>query len=235
VTIFFLLLLSAYAVLSIIANRRVADPELRPRLRGAVLLQFPMVILSIYYAWSFGALDRSLFSPFHILGGLFAGHLIFTFSLLITHQRARDVAGHFADLQSIWRFIVENPNILMRFVGVSITEELIYRAAAQPILLQMTGNPVLAIVSVAILFSVVHSHFFRNPVRQSGEFLGFALLLGAVYHLTGSLVLVIVIHTLRNLEIVFLEYIIQLEKLGDPVKAQESLDQTYALRGGDGV
>jgi len=229
VTTLFLLLLCAYAALSIVANRRSPDPELRPRLRGAVLLQFPLVALSAYYVWDYGALDRSLVSPFHILGGLVAGHIIFTVSLLVTHQRARDVAGHFVDLRSIWMFVVENPVILMRFIGVSITEEFIYRGAAQPLLTDLTGSPLAAIVVVAVLFSVVHSHFFRNPVRQSGEFLGFALLLGAVYHLTGSLSLVIVIHTLRNLEIVFLEYIIQLDKLGDPVEAQAALDRIYAL------
>lgn len=232
-TTVFLALLGAYGLISLFANRRAPDPELRPRLKGAVLLQFPLVLLSLYFAWRFGAFDRHLFSPFHIVGGMVLGHLFFTLSLLITHQSARDVAGHFVDLRAIWAFIVENPNVLFRFIGVSITEEFIYRVAAQPLLIELLGSPWLGVLAVAALFSVVHSHFFRNPIVQSGEFFGFALLLGALYHLTGSLALVIVVHTLRNLEIVFLEYLIHLDQLGDAEAAQHALDKSYSLRPGD--
>ena len=65
---------------------------------------------------------------------------------------------------------------------------------------------------------------------QSAEFVGFAVLLGALYYLTQSLSLVVVVHTLRNLEIVYLEYLIKVDELGDEAVALDALERTYMRR-----
>ena len=84
-------------------------------------------------------------------------------------------------------------------------EEIIYRVAVQGALITLLGRPVAAIVIVAIVFSVVHRHFFYNHVVDSVEFLAFSLLLGGLYYWTGSLMLVVMIHTVRNFEIVYFD------------------------------
>jgi membrane protease YdiL (CAAX protease family) len=89
---------------------------------------------------------------------------------------------------------------------VSLIEELIYRVAAQGVLLAMTGSPWIAIGVTALLFSMVHRHFFYNHVVDSLEFLAFSLLLGVLYHVTGSFMLVVMIHMVRNIEIVYFDH-----------------------------
>ena len=234
-TIAFAALFFLYLAQSVYANY-VTEPEegekvpvTQPR-KWAFLLQSPLFVLSCILAAGYGVFSRDLVSPFYIPIGLVLGHFLFGFSLLVTHRELRDAAAHVLDWQALWHFLVENPNLLFRFVAVSFTEEIIYRAVAQPLLIGWTSSVAVGIVLTAAAFSVVHWHFFRNPFGQSLEFFAFSLLLGGLYLLTGSLSLVVVIHTVRNLEIVYLEYIIKVEELGDESRAMEALEAQYARR-----
>lgn len=222
----FLGMLSLYLAQSVYLNSRGNGSEHKTP-PAAFVLQGPLLLLACWYAWRQGVINRDLVSPVYILGGVVAGHLIFGISLYLTHHDLRDAARHFLDLHSLRYFLVENPMLIFRFVSVSISEELIYRAAAQTIIQQVTDSPALAILIVALGFSMVHAHFFRNPFSQSAEFVAFALLLGALYYWTHSLVLVVVIHTLRNLEIVYLEYLVKLDELGDEVSAMKYIENAY--------
>ena len=108
--------------------------------------------------------------------------------------------------------------------GISLTEELIYRGAAQPLLAGLPGGHWTAVPAAALLFSLVHDHFYRNSRRESAEFLLFALTLGLLYHVTGSLAVVIVVHTVRNMESACLEYRALLESTGDEDEANRALE-----------
>lgn len=194
------------------------------------MLQTPLFVMACYFGWKRGVFSRDLVYPVSIGLGLLLGHLIFGLSLLATHRVWRDVWEHFVDLKSIARFLQENPDLLLRFFGVSLTEELIYRVSAQPMLTEWTGSPLLAIGAVAIAFSAVHKHFFRNAFWQSVEFMIFALLLGALYYWTNSLILVTVVHSLRNVESVYLEYLLKVNELGDEALALEAIEKAYSWR-----
>ncbi len=232
--ILFFLCFAAYVVHTMLANRR-DDPAHR-RVTGAMLLiQTPLLLLACHFAWQRGVFSRDLVSPLHIGAGLLIGHVIFACSLLITHGVWRDAAAHFVQVGPFLRFLVEAPMIMLRFITVSITEEIIYRAAAQPLLTAWTGRPLLSIVIVALAFAVVHKHFLRNPVVQSGEFLAFSLLLGGLYYWTNSLSLVVAVHVLRNLESLYLEYLMKTEELGDAQRALNALEQTYQRLPGERV
>ncbi len=231
VSTFYLVLLGVYALYATACNWSHRNRAGTPRAgRFVFWLQSPLFFVASYIAVRQGIFTRDLVSPFSIGLGLLLGHLIFGVSLWLTHQVLRDAWGHFCDLQALWAFLVENPSLLLRFTTVSLTEEMIYRAAAQPLLCNWTHWPLFSVVVVAISFSLVHDHFFRNPWMQSLEFLLFSLLLGALYYWTHSLSLVIVIHTLRNLESVYLEYLVKVDELGDAVLAQQAIDAAYALR-----
>ncbi|MCX5769090.1 MAG: CPBP family glutamic-type intramembrane protease [Candidatus Hydrogenedentes bacterium] len=160
-----------------------------------------------------------MISPIGIGAGLAAGHLIFGMSVLATHRSLREAAGHLVDFGPLWAYMADNPRVLMQFASVSIGEETIYRAALQPLAVGWLG-PVLGVGAVAVVFACVHEHFFRNSLRQSGEFLGFALLLGGLYYWTGSLILVMVVHAVRNVEIAFMERLAQIEESGDPAAGE---------------
>jgi len=191
------------------------------------LLQTPLFILSIFIAAREGYMDRGLISPPFIALGVLAGHLTFAVSVWITHRNGQDAWKHFTHIRPVLYFFQESPTLIIRFLVISVIEEIIYRAALQPLLINWSSNPIFAIAVVAILFSVVHWHFFRNRLPDSLEFLGFSILLGVLFYYTGNLALVILIHTLRNLEIVYLEYLVKLDELKDETSALQYIEQQY--------
>jgi membrane protease YdiL (CAAX protease family) len=190
----------------------------------ALVLQTPLFLLACWLAWKYGAFTRALVSPAAIVLGLVLGHLVFAFSLYATHQILRDTWSHLCDLRGLGRFLADNPFIMTRFFSVAAVEEIIYRAAAQPLLTALPGGAWTAILLTALLFSLVHDHFYQNTLAGSAEFLVFALLLGLLYHVTGSLTLVVMIHVMRNLESVYLEYLVLVDETGDAEKAQRALE-----------
>ena len=186
----------------------------------AAVLQSFLFVLACFFAARKGAFSRELVSPVSIVFGLMAGHLIFGLSLLITHRSFGDAARHFVDFGGLWEFVVEHPRVLMHFITVGIAEEVIYRAGAQPLIIQWTNSPLGAVLLVAVAFALVHEHFFKNVAPQSGEFVIFSLLLGVLYYWTGSLILVVVVHAVRNIEIAFLDYLLRVQDLGGEEQAR---------------
>lgn len=196
-----------------------------------VLVHGPLFILSCYYAFEMGAFSRDLISPLYISVGLVLGHLIFALSLGFIHGSLREGYELFADVRDLWRFMWDSPYVLTRFLSVSIGEEIIWRVAAQTLIGAVTGSATAGIVAAAVLFSVCHDHFFSNTRRVSLEFVLFALLLGGLYHMTGSLILVIVVHAMRDIEIAYLEYCAKVAEYGSRDKAADHIEQLYATPG----
>jgi membrane protease YdiL (CAAX protease family) len=190
------------------------------------LVQVPLFVLGCIIAWQNGDVGRGLVNPLTIAAGLLLGHVIFVLSLLLVHRSARDAREVLLGLRTIWEFVIESPLILSRYVGVAVTEEVIYRAAAQRTLCTYLRSSWAGIVIVAVLFSVVHAHFFRNTFSQSLEFVVFAVLLGVLYWHFESLIFVIAVHAIRNIEIAYLEFLGKLEELGDEEAALREIEQS---------
>lgn len=199
------ILLGVYVLFAVAINRREDTRNSAWAKKGGIVIHAPLFALACYVASGHDVFSRQLVSPPYIAAGFLAGHLIFGISLLATYRSLSATGAQLIDLGALWTFAVENPNVLVRFCGVSFGEEVIYRAAAQPLAISYTGSAVAGILSIAAIFSIVHHHFLRNPMDQSGEFAAFAILLGVLYYLSGSLIFVIVVHVVRNIEIVFLE------------------------------
>lgn len=134
---------------------------------------------------------------------------------------------HFFDFVPLWNFATDSPAMISRFLAVAFVEEIIWRATAQPVLIEVTGHAVPGMLMVAVGFSIVHKHFFRNEFEVSAEFLGFSLLLGVLYYLTGSLILVVIIHTVRDIEIAYIEYLVKVRELGDKEAAAKDVEGSY--------
>ena len=236
----YLLLLAAHTIQSVAGHLVMPKGFLaRARRRLAVVVMSSLFVLATIHIFRTGQFSRALVSPVWIGLGLLAGHLIFGLSLLVTHRSAEDASSHFFDFGSVGRFIVDHPSVLARFIYVGVTEEIIWRAAGQPLVIQgLSGyfgtelSPRIAtwggILFVAVAFSAVHEHFLKNTPLVSFEFLIFAVLLGALFHFTGSLIAVIIIHALRDIEIAYLEYVIRVHELGDEALAAEEVERAYA-------
>ena len=172
------------------------------------VLQALLLLASCYLAYQSDAIGRSLFPPQWVILGLFAGHLIFGVSLCFSHRSLdslRDIARYTFSPGPVLRHAAQSPRQVFACIDVSLMEEIIYRVAAQGALIALLGNVPLAVIIVAVVFSVVHRHFFYNHIADSLEFLAFSLLLGVVYYWTQSLMLVVMIHTVRNFEIVYFD------------------------------
>lgn len=196
---------------------------------GALLkafIQLPLFILAVYLAYHSGALDRRLVSLVEIFPGLAAGHLIFVASVLATHGSREDARTVLVDLRSLWQFFVNNPNLALRTIQLSFTEELIYRAVFQVLMVALLG-PWPGVLLTAALFAVSHEHVFKNTLRETAEFVAFSLLLGSVYYATSSLAAVVAIHAVRNFEIAELEFSARAHELGSEEAAQREFDQKY--------
>ncbi|GMW02694.1 MAG: hypothetical protein AMXMBFR84_38300 [Candidatus Hydrogenedentota bacterium] len=231
----FFALLGGHVVFSLISNRYVEGEQPTGGIRRVhVFIQAPIFWLAVYFALCLDVFSRQLVSPLYIGLGLLAGHMVFGLSLLITHNSIKDAWSHFFDFGDLWNFTVDSPIVLLRFLGVAVAEELIWRVSAQKfsvVFLEqfMSANAAAftGIVVVAALFVVVHKHFFENSFMVSLEFVGFSLLLGVLYHVTNSFVLVMVIHAMRDIEIAYLEYLMKVDELGDPELAAREMDKVY--------
>ncbi|HRK34336.1 MAG TPA: CPBP family intramembrane metalloprotease [Candidatus Hydrogenedentes bacterium] len=231
-------LLATHIVYSLFANSRSKSEHPQGLARTIhVLLQAPLLWVSVYIGIHAGEFSRELVSPVYIVAGLLAGHLIFGFSILLTHLSWRDAWAHFFDFGPLWNFTMDSPVVLTRFFGVAFAEELIWRVAAQTLAIEFlsqymsnTAAAALGIVLIAAGFVVVHKHFFENTWYISVEFVAFALLIGALYYWTGSFILVIIIHALRDIEIAYLEYLGKVEELGSEAEAALAIEQAYRPR-----
>ena len=192
------------------------------------LLQFILLVLAIWWVAQAGLFTRYLWSPVDIGIGLALGHLLFLLSLLITHQHLGDVVEHGLDITGITGFLKLSPELVFRFAGVCIIEELVYRAAAQDILIYRIGHPAPAIIITALFFCVLHQHFFRNGWTCAVEFFLFSLVIGMVYYYTHSLTIVALAHLVRNLESAYLEYAVLLEEGNDREDALRILGRRHA-------
>ncbi|MBI1319209.1 MAG: CPBP family intramembrane metalloprotease [Candidatus Hydrogenedens sp.] len=223
----FLVLFALYLAQTVAAHyrNRKSDQPHPPTLFRA-LMQSPLVILSFVLAWHYHALDRGVFSLPMIVAGLLVGHVIFAISVYATHRDWDDALAVFLDWESLRDYFVNNPNVSFRIVNLSLTEELIYRVVLQHLTITHLGFwP--GLLLTALLFGLSHEHLFRNHTRETAEFLVFSVLLGAVYYATGSLVLVVAIHAVRNFEIAIIDFNGRAHDLGSEAEAQRELDRAY--------
>jgi membrane protease YdiL (CAAX protease family) len=191
-----------------------------------VLFQLPLFFIALYMALHFNELNRRIVSLLELGPGLVFGHLIFVVSVFATHGSWRDCREILTDIGGLKDFFITNPNLVFRTIQLAFTEELIYRAALQTLLVLWWG-PAAAILATALLFALSHEHVFQNTWRETAEFTAFSLLLGSVYYLTTSLAAVIAIHAVRNFEIAWLEFCARAVELDDEAAAQLELDKKY--------
>ena len=93
-------------------------------------------------------------------------------------------------------------NLLVLALCPALCEELFFRGTLQPALNRWFRNPHVAIVLTAIIFSIAHGDLFGFLPR-----LVLGVVLGYLYHLSGSLVVNICAHFINNAIIVVLYYL----------------------------
>ncbi len=164
--------------------------------------------------------------------GLILGHILYTLGFFIIVGFDEVVKKQFLSLAKILHFSFLSPLILSRTFSVALTEEIIYRASLQPILTEKIQNPVISILIVALVFTLVHEHIFRNQSEQNIEFLLFSIIIGFLYYLTNDLGFVTILHFIRNMESTYLEFQEKMLETNDTDKCIDELEKTLFQTGG---
>lgn len=196
------------------------------------IVQSLLLICAAVYLIVQQILPRSLFFVPNWITGLLLGHVLYTVGFLIIAGFNPIVKNQFLSFFQVLRFSFASPVILGRTFVVALTEEIIYRATIQPILIGIIGNAIVAILIVSITFTLVHEHIFQNQMRQNIEFLLFSVIISILYLMTNDLGFVTIIHFIRNMESNYLEFQEKLQEINDPEKCMDELEKTLFGIGG---
>jgi len=110
-----------------------------------------------------------------------------------------------AMVKQFWGFLKANFILILIHLTTAILEELFYRVFLQSYLLKAN---LVGVVVTAILFTLVHKNSLENRALIF-DFIFFAFFMGALYFVTSSIFLLVVIHFTRNVAILFDIYLKQ--------------------------
>lgn len=201
------------------------------------IMHAPLLIIAIVYGVQHDLWTRDLVSPAHWMVGFIAGHLLFALAVLITHASTRDAWETLKDVRDFCSFVLNAPSVISRYVTIAFGEEVIWRMGGQSIFIALMApylgqNAVYAGIGlVALLFTLAHEKVIKRGWLVAIEFLLFSVIIGAVYHFTGSIALCMAIHFIRDLEIVYGEYVEKVHEWGDRERASDFIDRRYDMRG----
>ena len=216
------------------AGEELAVPRLSPL--GA-FMHVPLFIIAIVYTVQEDVWGRDLVSPLHWIVGLAMGHVLFSISVLLTHKSVSDSWETLKDVSDLVDFLINAPSVISRYVTVAFGEEVIWRMAGQTIaitifamFLPMNAAVAAGIGVVAVMFTLAHEKVVRRSWLVGLEFILFSVAIGALYHFTGSIALCMAIHFVRDVEIVYGEYIEKVMEWNDKERAADYVDRRYDFR-----
>lgn len=189
------------------------------------IIQTGVFLFAVGYLVAHHILPRNFFSVPGWIAGLLLGHVFYSLGFLITVGFDPIVKKQFLSLLDLIRFSWLSPVILGRTFTVALTEEIIYRAGIQSILIEKIQNVPMVILVVAIAFTLVHKHIFHNRVSQNIEFLFFSIIIGVLYHITQDLGFVTILHFVRNMESIYLEFQEKLQEINDVDKCLDEMEK----------
>ncbi|NOU47382.1 MAG: CPBP family intramembrane metalloprotease [Bacteroidales bacterium] len=119
--------------------------------------------------------------------------------MLEKEHQAEEISLKFLEVSSIRGLLL---NMVMIGILPAVGEELLFRAALQPLLGKMLKNVHFGIILSAILFSIMHLQFYGFIPR-----FGLGLLLGYFYLWSGSILVPMLMHFVNNASAVFVFYL----------------------------
>jgi len=224
----FILVFSIYLFLEFFQNLIQTQKFARP----IKVIQSFLLAGSVFYLVIQQVLPRGLFSVQGWIFGLLLGHILYTLGFFITVGFHPIIKIQLLSLLKLIHFSFLSPVILGRTFTVALSEEIIYRAVIQSVLIETLRNVPLAILIVAVAFTLVHEHIFQNHRRQNIEFLLFSVIIGIFYYITNDLGFVTIIHFIRNMESIYLEFQEKNIEIKDTNKCLDELEKMLFQTGG---
>jgi len=130
---------------------------------------------------------------------LLLSQLILLLSLTITTQSLTQAARL---LLVAARSLIDNPSaIAWKYVVIAAIEELFWRGTIQRAL----GHNIFSVLFVALAFCLAHKSKSGTTMTKFIELFIFSLILGLAFSVTDNIYLVIIIHSLRNINLTSLK------------------------------
>jgi len=189
----FLAILSCYVALAAFARPATRLSRVN-FLLGNVLLIFALAL-----NWrAFGGTPP--FRPLLVVAAVLCGQLLYMFAVLATKLSFRKAVSAAIPSVHVVTSCRQRPLLLAQCLFVATYEEFLWRATAQPLLGQLIRNPAAVILVIALLFTFLHQRMFTHNTERA-EFLAFSVVLGSIYYVTSSLLFVVIVHAIRDINI----------------------------------
>jgi membrane protease YdiL (CAAX protease family) len=176
-------------------------PDTRRLSRVNLVLRTVLLLLGVALNWQ-AFRGTPPFRPLLIPLALVCGQLLYVGAVFATGLSLKEAAHAAMPSPNIAVSFVRHPVLLLQYCFFATFEEFLWRATAQPFLTLLLSNTGIAVIMTALLFTILHTKMFTHDVEKI-EFMLFSVILGLIYHLTGSLLFVVLVHLVRDLNIKF--------------------------------
>ena len=176
-------------------------PDTRRLSRVNLVLRNVLLLLGVALNWQ-AFRGTPPFRPLLIPLALVCGQLLYVGAVFATGLSLKEAVHAAVPSPNIAVSFVRHPMLLPQYCFFATFEEFLWRATAQPFLTLLISNTGIALVMTALLFTILHTKMFTHDVEKI-EFMVFSVILGLIYHLTGSLLFVVLVHLVRDLNIKF--------------------------------
>jgi len=167
--------------------------------RGNFVLGNALVVAGLVLNWQ-AFRGTPPFRPLLIPVALLCGQLLYMAAVLATKLSVREALSAAVPSANIATTCRRRPLLLVQYCFMVTYEEFLWRATAQRFLEDMLANAPVAILITACLFTLLHQKMLDHNVEKI-EFLVFSVVLGLVYYLTASLLFVVLVHAVRDVNV----------------------------------
>lgn len=141
-------------------------------------------------------LDIIVFKPSHlpkeIIWGILAGQILFIFSVLVTTLSFKITFNYLKKVVFLASYYLKSWRSAAFYLTAAFFEEVVWRVSVQSLL----GYSYPAILITSLLFTA--DHWKKTKFIELFELFLFSCILGVCFYKTHSLILIVIIHAIRN-------------------------------------
>jgi membrane protease YdiL (CAAX protease family) len=167
--------------------------------RGNFVLGNILVVAGLVLNWQ-AFRGTPPFRPLLIPIALLCGQLLYMAAVLATKLSIKEAVSAAVPSANIATTCRRSPLLIVQYCFMVTYEEFLWRATAQRFLEDMLANAPAAILVTACLFTLLHQKMLDHNMEKI-EFLVFSVVLGLIYYLTASLLFVVLVHAVRDLNV----------------------------------
>ncbi len=167
--------------------------------RGNFVLGNVLVVAGLVLNWQ-AFRGTPPFRPLLIPVALVCGQLLYMAAVLATRLSIKEAVAAAVPSANIATTCRRRPLLLVQYCFMVTYEEFLWRATAQRFLEDTLANAPAAILITACLFTLLHQKMLDHTVEKM-EFLVFSVILGLIYYMTASLLFVVLVHAVRDVNV----------------------------------